>query len=129
MEAAVTEMLDSFGIPSTSAEPDPEDTRPLSAEVLEAMRHCTAAIIIMAAPRTGSWSGSNSKTAIASLLSQLGAATSLYQDKVVLLTETELASTVQWDGLDFRREEPKELSFPLMVELHRLGVIQVHSGS
>lgn len=129
MEAAVTEMLDSFGILSTSAEPDPEDTRPLSVDVLETMRHCTAAIIIIAAPRTGPWSGSHPQTAIASLLSQLGAATSLYQDKVVLLTETELASTVQWDGLDFRREEPKELSFPLMVELHRLGVIQVHSGS
>ena len=125
----VKAILTSFGIPSVQAEADPDDGFLVSPKTIEAMRRCTAAVIIFAEARSGSWAGLGLRLVTPKILAQLGAAAALYGNRVIPMNESGFDSDIQWDGLGFHRERLHEMGLQLLGRLHELGVIQVRVGA
>ena len=118
--------LDEFGIPYGTAEAEEGDAQPVPAQVSEEMRSCTAAILVFAGDDTPK--GKGGPTAGDRVLYQLGAASVLYGDKVVVFSEAGLRLAGDVSGLGkvvYDTAKPQEAGLALIRELHRAGVIKV----
>ena len=121
------EVLDPFGIPYVVVDSDYDATRPLAVEVTDRMRECTAAILVFAKATDSEWKGRREDKRSQKMMYQLGAASALYGERVVVFTEASKASPHDQDfhTLEFHRDEVHELGLVILAQLHRLGVIQV----
>ena len=122
----VRDVFDKFQVEYRTTEADDSDGRPVPAGVSEEMRNCTAAVLVFAKDDlAGASSVPNSPER---MLFQLGAASALYGDKVVVLKNVgfELANrTFDVNCVEFDPRKPEEAALGLLVELHRAGVIKV----
>ena len=122
----VTATLDEFGIPYGTAEAEAGDAQPVPAQVSEEMRSCTAAILVFAGDDTPK--GKGGPAAGDRMLYQLGAASVLYGDRVVIFSEASLRLADDVTGLGkvvYDTEKPQEAGLALIRELHKAGVIKV----
>ena len=118
----VATMLDEFGIHYASPQIPEEDTGFLvPEEVSVAMRESSAAVLVFR-------SGDNAWSSRDKMIGMLGAASVLFEDRVVLLHEDGASLSINLDGLshlDFDHDRPGESGMGLLVALHRAGVIRV----
>ena len=122
----VKELLDDFGISYGSVEEDGEDTQPVSVRVSNEMRGCASAILVLA--NNDSDMGDSDDKAAERMLYQLGAASVLYGDRIVMLIETGLEAAQNVPDLHrvtFDGERPEKAGLALLRELHKAGVISV----
>ncbi|MCH7786616.1 MAG: hypothetical protein IIC22_03800 [Chloroflexi bacterium] len=122
----VKALLDDFGISYGSVEEDAKDTQPVPVRVSNEMRDCTSAILVFANDDVDTRDGRNN--AGERMLYQLGAASVLYGDKIVILSEAgfDLSNPVpDIHRVIFRSEKPEEAGLALLIELHDAGVIRV----
>ena len=123
-------ILDEFGIPYGIAEGDYDDPRPVTAEVSQEMRECSAAVLVFARP---SWSvvrGGREVSTTDTMRYQLGAASVLYGESIILLTEIGEDQADLDTGLhtlQFERDRLGEVTLALLSELHRMDVIEVRT--
>ena len=123
-------ILDSFGIAYRAIECDFDVNRPVANEVSVEMRGCTAGVLVFASPSDDAWSGRREEKRRQKLLYQLGAASALYGDRVVLLREDSPDDGTLDPGfqtLEFSPDRLPEIGLPLITELHRMGVIEVRA--
>lgn len=124
-------VLDSFAIPCRVVESDYDANRPISDGVSREMRDCQAGILVFASPSDPEWAGRREEKRREKMLYQLGAASALYGDRVVALTEADSDDPGQLSGfaaLAFRRDRLDQLGLSLLAELHRRGVIEVRAA-
>ncbi len=118
----VASLLDDFGI-SSSGPQIPEDDAGILVppEVSQAMRDSNAAVLVFR-------SGDNAWSSRDKMIGMLGAASVLFEDRVVLLHEDGASLSIDLDGLnhiDFDHDRPGESGMNLLRALHRAGVINV----
>ena len=118
----VATMLDEFGIHCASPEIPEEDTGFLiPEEISAAMKESSAAVLVFR-------SGDNAWSSRDKMIGMLGAASVLFEDRVVLLHEDGASLSINLDGLshlDFDHDRPGESGMGLLVALHRAGIISV----
>ncbi len=123
-------VLDSFGIDCRAVECDFDVSRPIGEEVAAEMRGCTAGVFVFAPPSDEAWSGRREEKRHQKLLYQLGAASALYGDKVILVRGSDMeAGSLDpgFETLEFQPNRPTEIGLPLIAELHQMGVIEVRA--
>ena len=116
--------LDAFDIPHQADEGVFEQGTPLTAETSRAMRECTAAVLVF-----GRSSGSLEEAARARIRYLLGAASVLFGERVVLLTEGGLRLGDEPPGLRTVELAPGRLDeawLELLKQLQETGVIHVN---
>ena len=121
-------VLDEFDIPYRVAESDFDGQRPVTTDVSKEMRRCGAAILVFARPSWARVSGGREVSSTQVMLYQLGAASVLYGDRVVSLTEEGLEESAHGAGygtLQFERDRLADIALPLLAELRQIGVIDV----
>ena len=122
----VARVLDDFGIPYGTGQAGADDSQPLSADVSEEMRRCTAAVLIFAlgdARRQEGRKGMSPR-----MLYQLGAASALYRDRILVLAEPGIELDNKLVGVRtvvFDTDTPHESTLALLRGLHWAGVIKV----
>ena len=119
----VKDLLWRFGIPYGSVEDDSDDTQPVSLRVSAEMQECTSAILVLANDEGG---GSNG---VARMMYQVGAASALYRDKVVIMSESggddSAISFRDLQNVIYRRERLEDAGLGLLMCLQDAGVITV----
>lgn len=126
----VTGVLEPFGIQNRIVECDFDASRPVSSEVAEQMRGCSAAVMVFASPTDDAWRGRREEKRAQKLLYQLGAASVLYEDRIILLKEEGADSAVLDSGFEALKYDPKqtsEVGLSIITALHRMGVIEVRA--
>jgi hypothetical protein len=121
-------VLDEFDIPFAVVESDYDSHRPVSAEASHEMRSCDAAILVFATPSWARVSGGREVSTTEIMLYQLGAASVLYGDRVISLTEEGMepgGQDASLHTLHFNRDQLGDVALLLLAELHRIEVIQV----
>ena len=118
----VASLLEDFGI-SSSGPQIPEDDAGILVppEVSQAMRESNAAVLVFR-------SGDNAWSSRDKMIGMLGAASVLFEDRVVLLHEDGASLSINLDGLNhinFDHDRPGESGMNLLRALHRAGVINV----
>ena len=122
----VKEVMEEFGIAYGLAERETSDAQPIPSQVSSEMRNCTAAVLVFANEHSGERSGTPSAGERA--LYQLGAASALYGDRIVILKESGLElphDIAAVHSVPFDSERPGDAAFGLLRELHRVGAIKV----
>ena len=119
----VASMLDDFGIVSNSPLIPDDDAGGLlvSKEVSKAMRDSAAAVLVFR-------SGDNAWASRDKMIGMLGAASVLFDDRIVMVQEDGAQMSISLDGLnhiDFDHKRPGESGMALLVALHRAGVISI----
>ncbi len=117
--AFVREILDQFGIPHGSADVDEQGGQPVPMAMSSEMRKCAAAILVFGDPE-----------APGRMLYQLGAASVLYGDRVVIFRDSGVELGRELAGLrsvEYRREAVKESGLELLKALHAAGIVKVSS--
>ena len=118
----VASLLDDFGISSFDPQIQEDDAGVLvPPEVSQAMRESNAAVLVFR-------SGDNAWSSRDKMIGMLGAASVLFEDRVVLLHEDGASLSINLEGLnhiDFDHDRPGESGMNLILALHRAGVINV----
>ena len=125
-------VFEEFGIEYGIADGDYDDQRPLPVQVAEEMRKCTAAVLIFARPSwrlvRGGREVSNSNT----ILYQLGAASVLYGERIIIMAEAgddQSELQVGFHALEFDRDRLGDVVLALLSELRQMGIIDVRTAS
>ncbi len=116
----VVSMLSEFDIPSVGSR-IPDGGLLVPPDVSRLMREASAAVLVFRG-------GDAARSSRDKMIGLLGAASVLFDDRVVLLYEDDADSSVGSDGLScisFDRERPKECGFDLLLALHKAGLIKV----
>ena len=115
-------MLDEFGISSVGSRiPDDDGGLLLPRESSSAMRDSNAAVIVFQSPNHSGPSRDR-------MIGLLGAASVLFDDRVVVVCEDGEPTSVSLDGLariDFDGDRPGASGLKLLGALHKVGVIRV----
>ena len=118
----VVSMLDEFGIGTTnSLISDDDDGLLVSKGVSKAMRESSAAVLVFR-------SGDNAWSSRDKMIGMLGAASVLFDDRIVIVHEDGARMSIGSEGIshiDFDHERPGESGMNMLVALHRAGVINV----
>ena len=118
----VRSVLVEFDIPYGTADDGASDEQhPVSSDVSQEMRNCTAAVLVFANSDEAGATGER-------MLYKLGAASVLYGDRVVIVRESVLDRSIAPSGLhsvEFDRRKPDDAGLDLLRELRRAGVIRV----
>jgi predicted nucleotide-binding protein len=122
-------ILDRFKVPYKVAIDEPHKGRPISAKVKEIMQSCSSAIFIFTADEeihdsqgNKIWKPSDN------VVYELGAATYLYENKIVILKEegVTLASDFSDFGyITFQKDDVEAKAMDLIMELIVLGFIKI----
>ena len=119
----VKHLLWRFGIPFGSVEGDSDDAHPVSLRVSAEMQECTSAILMLA---NDEGDGGNSA---ARMMYQVGAASALYRDRVVIMSESDGDnSPVAFRDLQnvfYRSERLEDAGLGLLMCMREAGVITV----
>ena len=116
----VKDLLQEFGIPYSCVDEEPESTQPVSPRVSEAMKACNSAILVLAA---GPASQGPDR-----MLFHVGAASALYSQKVVVLSESDTQAYSPFMGLetiDYTRDRLEDVGLALLLSLRDAGIIRV----
>ena len=119
----VSEVLGRFGLEYAIAELSESVSIPIDEGVSRQMRGCNAAVLIQGRRPEG-----RAATPSDPMVYQVGAASVLYGDRIVLLRERGLGETTGETNLraiDFEPERLDELGMALLAELHEAGIIGV----
>ncbi len=130
MADLVKGVLEPFGIAHRIVECDFDASRPVSSEIAEQMRACNAAVLVFASPTDEAWQGRREEKRAQKLLYQLGAASVLYEDRIILLKEDSADSAgldSGFESLEFEPDRTSELGLAIITALHRMGVIEVRA--
>lgn len=118
----VVSMLDEFGIGTTSPLiSDDNDGLLVSKGVSKAMRESSAAVLVFRSS-DNAWSSRDK------MIGMLGAASVLFDDRIVMLQEDGARMSISSEGIshiEFDHERPGESGMNLLVALHKAGVINV----
>ena len=120
----VKDLLQEFGIPYSSVDEEPDSTQPVSPRVSEAMKACNSAILVLTASAPGCAFGQGADR----MLFHVGAASALYNRKVVVLSESDPQAHGPFAGLetiDYTRDRPEDVGLALMLSLRDAGIIRV----
>ena len=122
-------VLGEFDIPYSVVQSDFEDQRPISSDVSREMHNCDAAILVIAKPALTRVSGGREvSSSTQSMLYQLGAASLIYGDRIIAITD-QGAKPDQPESdfhyMHFDRDRLGEIGLVLLGELYRIGVIEV----
>lgn len=122
-------ILDEFKVPYTVAEDEPHRGRPISAKVKEEMQKCSSAIFIFTcdeetqdAKGTKSWKPSDN------VVYELGAATYLYENKIIILKEEGVSLASDFDDfgyITFQKDNLDAKAIPLIKELVALQFVKI----
>ena len=122
----VVHVLSEFGIPHEAATREPDDSSPISAGASELMRASTAAVLVIASGDLAEGGNGSGERA----LYQIGAASLLFGDAIVLLCETgiQLPPDIrQLPRVGFDVDRVPAAAYGLIKELHSIGAIRVGS--
>ena len=118
----VASLLEDFGISSFGPQIPEDDAGILvPPEVSQAMRDSNAAVLVFRS-NDNAWSSRDK------MIGMLGAASVLFEDRVVLLHEDRASISINLDGLnhiDFDHDRPGESGMNLLRALHKAGVINI----
>ena len=118
----VASMLEELGISTASPQiPEGDADLLVPQNVSQAMRESGAAVLVFR-------SGDNAWSSRDKMIGMLGAASVLFNDRVVLLHESGEQMNIglnELNHIDFDRERPGESGLKLLIALHKSGVIKV----
>jgi hypothetical protein len=118
----VASMLEELGVSTASPQiPEGDADLLVPQNVSQAMRESGAAILVFR-------SGDNAWSSRDKMIGMLGAASVLFDDRVVLLHESGEQMNIglnELNHIDFDRERPGESGLKLLIALHKSGVIKV----
>ena len=118
----VASMLEELGISTASPQiPEGDADLLVPQDVSQAMRESGAAVLVFR-------SGDNAWSSRDKMIGMLGAASVLFDDRVVLLHESGEQMNIglnELNHINFDRERPGESGLKLLIALHRSGVIKV----
>jgi predicted nucleotide-binding protein len=128
----LTKMLDELGLPYKVAEYEPNAGRPISQKVADLMDECGAAILIFTADRElRDLDGNPVWLSSENVSNELGAATVLYNGRVVIFKEqgVELASNYSGIGyIEFEKNKLSAHAMELFREVRFFGLIKISVG-
>ena len=122
----VEQVLDQLGIPHGMAGEGDDAGQVTPVRVSDEMRSCSAAILVFADYRTSGEAAG--EISLEKMLFQLGAASALYRDKIVILRESGLELGFLASGIrsvEFDRDRPEAAGLALISELQMVGAIKV----
>ena len=122
-------LLGGFGIPCGYVEADEVAAASVSPQVSAEMRNCSAAVLVFGMPDGESMSEINGAAA-EEMAYQLGAATILYGERIVILRQKGLDMPQQASGVPSVEFEPgrlQDVAFPLLRELYQAGIVNVRA--
>jgi hypothetical protein len=118
----VASMLEELGVSTASPQiPEGDADLLVPQNVSQAMRESGAAILVFR-------SGDNAWSSRDKMIGMLGAASVLFDDRVVLLHESGEQLNIglnELNHIDFDRERPGESGLKLLIALHKSGVINI----
>ena len=121
--AYVAEVLDRFGIPYAVSELTDDAPMPIDEGVSREMHGCSAAVLVQ-----GPGSDDGGRESSDPMVYQVGAASVLYGDRIVLLKQRRLEDTaghVNLRTIDYDLGSLDQLGMALLAELHAAGIIGV----
>ena len=118
----VASMLEELGVSTASPQiPEGDADLLVPKDVSQAMRESSAAVLVFR-------SGDNAWSSRDKMIGMLGAASVLFDDRVVLLHESGEQMNIglnELNHINFDRERPGESGLKLLIALHKSGVIKV----
>jgi predicted nucleotide-binding protein len=128
----LTKMLDELGLPYKVAEYEPNAGRPISQKVADLMDECGAAILIFTADRElRDLDGNAVWLSSENVSNELGAATVLYNGRVVIFKEQGVDLASNYSGIGYIEFEKNKLSahaMELFREVRFFGLIKISVG-
>ncbi|MDH5451048.1 MAG: nucleotide-binding protein [Candidatus Bathyarchaeota archaeon] len=122
-------ILNEFQVPFKVAIDEPHVGRPISQKVAELMRSCTSAIIIFTADEESTdQEGNKTYRPSDNVVYELGAASVLYGDKIVILKEEGVTLASDFNDLGyipFEKDKIKAKAMDLIKELIGFGLLKV----
>ncbi len=122
-------ILNKFKVPYKVAEEEPHRGRPIGDKVAQLMRECTSGIFIFTADEeTQDAQGSKVFRPSDNVVYELGAASALYGEKIVILKEEDVSFASDFSDIgyiSFERDKLDARAADLMVELIGLGFLEV----
>jgi hypothetical protein len=122
----VKDVLDEFGIAHGTSARNSDDTRPVPAQISSVMRDCTAAILVISSDDLAQDGGDYGAGQRA--LYQIGAASALYGEAIVVLSEVGLdlpRDVRSLPNVVFDSRKAGDAAFGLLKELHRVDAIKI----
>ena len=124
----VTAILDEFGVPYAEGAIKPGEGPGLAAEVSREMRRCSAAILVVGGKSSDAQESVGQGIA-AAVMYQLGAASVLYGNRVLMVRGEEARLTPEMDtglpSIVYQSDVPERAGMALLAALKGLGVIDV----
>ena len=120
------ELLDEFGISYAIADGDAAGPQPVPTEVADAMRNCDAAVLVF--PDDDKRDKRRGPEMWERMLYQLGAASVLFDNRVVVVVSTGLNArpdVADIPSIEFDHQNPDKTGLALLRELHRRGAIRI----
>lgn len=122
-------ILDEFKVPYIVAADEPHRGRPISAKVKEEMQKCSSAIFIFTADEeTQDAHGTKSWRPSDNVVYELGAATYLYENKIIILKEEGVSLASDFDDfgyITFQKNSLESKAIPLIKELVALQFVKI----
>ncbi len=122
-------ILNKFKVPYKVATEEPHRGRPVGAKVAQLMRECTSGIFIFTADEeTQDTQGNKVFRPSDNVVYELGAASVLYGEKIVILKEEDVSFASDFSDIgyiSFERDKLDARAADLMVELIGLGFLEV----
>lgn len=122
-------ILNKFKVPYKVAEEEAHRGRPVGKKVAELMRQCTSGIFIFTADEeTQDSQGNNVFRPSDNVVYELGAASVLYEEKIVILKEDAVSFASDFNDIgyiSFEKDKLDTKAADLMVELIGLGFLEV----
>lgn len=129
----LTKILDELGLPYTVAEYEPNAGRPISQKVADLMGDCGAAILIFTADRElRDLDGDAVWLSSENVAHELGAATVLYEGRIVVFKESTVTLASNYSGIGYIEFEKGKLSahaMDLFREIRHFGLIKISVGA
>jgi hypothetical protein len=124
----VASLLAEFGVAHSSTDCAVKGARPVPESVAEAMHGCSSAVLIVTPDGADSRENGTAPKSPHRLVHHVGAASVLYGQRFIILKESGLDLESYAEGVPIVAYEPgrlAEAAGPLMVALHKAGVVKV----
>jgi len=122
-------ILEQFRIPYKVAVEEPNLGRPISGKVREVMRACNCAILIFTADETFTDAGGNAvQRPSENVVYELGAAGYLYDNRIVIMREEDVAFPTNFRDLGyitFSKDELEAKAMDILKELIGFGIVKI----